>query len=426
MGSFDQFTLPFRAISEAAAALSARSGEGLAPEWLDIAERVQKQAQATLNKDARADLAIGDAHTALERLDWLDALFPASPETSVLRARAMLALERADDAAAAMKAIGDISAPATAVEAATLLTQLGQLETATRLVSQAISVKGSAAPLKWFAQLATLQYNQRNFQGAFETLSPHGDNPDMLPKWRVLLARIANKMGAIDDAIKQLEIVDSEEAPPAWRAMLADLKSRRNSAGDQTTEGSETSSHYSDLIYSQSEEYRKPPAESVYYRSWQEIAARLGKNELKRVVDIGCGPGQFCEFLIQTMPGIHYTGLDFSAVAVAQAAARCPSAHFLKSDVLREDHLTQLGYDAVVASEVLEHIERDIDLIKRVTAGTYFVGSVPNFDSLGHVRFFTSMDAARDRYEPLLEDFSISSVDLKGSSKLFIFSGRLR
>jgi SAM-dependent methyltransferase len=110
------------------------------------------------------------------------------------------------------------------------------------------------------------------------------------------------------------------------------------------------------------------------------------------VIDLGCGTGTLSDYFTG-----QYTGLDISETAIRKAEEiRRHDAFFDVCDVANDPDLTVAGFDTIVLSEFLEHIENDEHLIKRIieTAdeGARLVISVPNdhaFNCDEHVRFFT-------------------------------------
>lgn len=85
------------------------------------------------------------------------------------------------------------------------------------------------------------------------------------------------------------------------------------------------------------------------------VADRLGRLEGLRVLDVGCGAGLASEWLARR--GAKVTGLD--AAGAALDAAR---AHAAESGIAIEyrtgtpEDLTETGFDAVLALEVIEHV----------------------------------------------------------------------
>jgi len=78
---------------------------------------------------------------------------------------------------------------------------------------------------------------------------------------------------------------------------------------------------------------------------------------LQRVLEIGCATGE----LIAAMPAAQRVGLDISPANVAAARARFPAVEFRCGD-FRDAGLA--GFDAVIMSDVLEHVDDDAAFLR--------------------------------------------------------------
>ncbi|MEP6875121.1 MAG: class I SAM-dependent methyltransferase [Burkholderiales bacterium] len=78
---------------------------------------------------------------------------------------------------------------------------------------------------------------------------------------------------------------------------------------------------------------------------------------LQRVLEIGCATGE----LIAAMPAVQRVGLDISAANIAAARARFPEVEFRCGD-FRGAGLA--GFDAVILSDVLEHVPDDAAFLR--------------------------------------------------------------
>jgi len=167
-----------------------------------------------------------------------------------------------------------------------------------------------------------------------------------------------------------------------------------------------------DKIYtrgSRGEEYVQP------IHDW--IGARVYKSHV--LLDLGCGPGQFADHLINLGYFGRCVGVDFSDVAMRRAreswclsseARDAPGKYmFVKADIRRWAQFK--GVDTVVLCETLEHIFKDRDLLSRIPRGTRVVGSVPTFGGRNcHVRSFPSLASVVRRYGDLLDFLEIVKV----------------
>ena len=170
-----------------------------------------------------------------------------------------------------------------------------------------------------------------------------------------------------------------------------------------------------DKIYSAEKSYHAHYSKSVYFPIWKQAERWI----TEPVLDIGCGPGQFAQFLLDEGVTI-YTGWDISQVAINMAKEKAPGFVFYCLDAMPLK--VDMFYSTVVLLEVLEHIERDIELLQNIPSGMRVVFSVPNFDSATHVRVFKDEQAARDRYGELLQIDNAETFEFSDKSRIYLFS----
>jgi SAM-dependent methyltransferase len=197
--------------------------------------------------------------------------------------------------------------------------------------------------------------------------------------------------------------------PLAWRG-LRSLAARVRGQPKPAKPSAVQPAGWYDAVYQTSTEYRLHYTRSRYYFLWTVIVDRLLHSPPPRVLDLGCGPGQFAEFLRDK--GItHYRGLDFSPTCIEQARQRCPSFQFDVADICATPLLAEADYDTVITLEFLEHVETDTDVIRRLHHGARFIASVPNFPFESHVRHFRSAREVEDRYGPFFSSFRVDAFD---------------
>jgi 2-polyprenyl-3-methyl-5-hydroxy-6-metoxy-1,4-benzoquinol methylase len=103
-----------------------------------------------------------------------------------------------------------------------------------------------------------------------------------------------------------------------------------------------------------------PYKRSPYYPMFRDVRASLRKNEAKRVLEVGCGTGTMAHMLFDSTK-MSYRGFDFSSIAVEKAKRRTGREDaFFVGDASTPETYDGLSYDAVICTEVLEHIEEDL------------------------------------------------------------------
>ena len=80
-----------------------------------------------------------------------------------------------------------------------------------------------------------------------------------------------------------------------------------------------------------SEQYRKFEAERS--RPAADLVARIATDGVANAVDLGCGPGNSTELLLNAFPQARVLGLDLSADMLATARARLPTVEFREEDI---------------------------------------------------------------------------------------------
>lgn len=147
-----------------------------------------------------------------------------------------------------------------------------------------------------------------------------------------------------------------------------------------------------------------PLEDSPWLEMYQALAAMIESHE--EVVDLGCGTGRFIELLRRNDHHAQVIGVDWSSAALEEAfeyfgGTQPPN---LRLEDLRSWHadLERAGNTVYVCSEVLEHMQNDIALVREIPPGHRFLFTVPNFDSESHVRTFLHFGDLWKRYAGLL------------------------
>jgi 2-polyprenyl-3-methyl-5-hydroxy-6-metoxy-1,4-benzoquinol methylase len=185
----------------------------------------------------------------------------------------------------------------------------------------------------------------------------------------------------------------------------------------------EKNADFYDRTFLEHEHWKNHYTSSRYYPLWSIIVDRILRSGAESIIDIGCGAGQFASFLKDK--GIRkYVGLDFSQERIKHAKIICPDFNFIVSDVFETNVFSVNDYDTAICLEFLEHVERDLDTIEMIRAGTRFFGTVPNFPYSSHVRHFNNPQEVIERYGKKFQDFSVD-IHLQNDkgTKFFLMDG---
>lgn len=83
-----------------------------------------------------------------------------------------------------------------------------------------------------------------------------------------------------------------------------------------------------------------------------KILAEIGRLEGKRILDVGCGLGDFAGWLAKNNIQADYTGLDLTPELVKQAQKNYPALAFVQGSILDESLLVGQRFDFVLASGI--------------------------------------------------------------------------
>jgi trans-aconitate methyltransferase len=191
--------------------------------------------------------------------------------------------------------------------------------------------------------------------------------------------------------------------------------------------GAEKGASYYDSIYrarARNGVYDACPLQTQFYGELWSVAAKLVPQG-KKVIDIGCGPGEFAS-VFRISRTEEYIGYDFSSAAIEVASAReLVSCDFIIGDVRRARETESHGV-CYVCLEVLEHIEEDKELLRALSTENPLIISVPTFDSAGHVRWFATCDDVIARYRPIFPNIKHAhTINVKNGHKLFILTANI-
>ena len=132
--------------------------------------------------------------------------------------------------------------------------------------------------------------------------------------------------------------------------------------------------------------------ESYYRWAFDLVRPWLGS----RILDAGCGVGNFTVLAAEVAESV--VAIDLSADNLEVLRQRLPGVETLQVDLEADDQVAALGdqpFDTVVCLDVLEHMDRDVDVMRRfhgiVKPGGHLAVKVPACP-----RLYGSIDVASD------------------------------
>lgn len=145
--------------------------------------------------------------------------------------------------------------------------------------------------------------------------------------------------------------------------------------------------------------YRSPRLLEQYLnesrlRFYAEVAARVAERRPRSVLDAGAGTGHLLREVAARLPDAELVGVDRSRQAIVRGRESVPKARWIRSDLERLELPER--FDAVLCTEVLEHVERPAAVVRHLLAhlapGGRAIVTVPDgaLDSWpGHASFWT-------------------------------------
>lgn len=155
------------------------------------------------------------------------------------------------------------------------------------------------------------------------------------------------------------------------------------------------------------------------------IVDRLRASSSSAILEIGCGTGQLAALIARNSEGVSYVGFDFSPERIEVARSRHIGdvARFEVADAYTTSLVENREWDAVVCTEVLEHLEGDLEILGRIPPGTRVLATVPDFPADGHVRFFRTAEHVVVRYAPFFKRLDVTEIKNRNGSLLYLLDG---
>lgn len=300
--------------------------------------------------------------------------------------------------------------------------QCGDTIAAREATQRALALAPAAA--EHLARLGSLSFQLGDYADAVAALEAALALEPGRDRWWNTLALCAMQRDDLGRAVQAFERALAIREDLGTRAALQESRRLLDATLARGYTVRSASPTYYDEVFAESPKFLKAGTDSDYLPVWRRIADLLAQGGFARVLDLGCGPGQFGEYIAQSMPGIDYAGIDFSAEAVVQARRRCPQFRFEQAKLPDPALVQAIPNDVVLCTEVLEHVDEDIEILRSIPPGKAVIASVPNYDSFSHVRSFKTETAVRQRYGPWLAGLEIERIQMTISNVIWLFHGR--
>jgi trans-aconitate 2-methyltransferase len=139
-------------------------------------------------------------------------------------------------------------------------------------------------------------------------------------------------------------------------------------------------------------------------RPARDLLAQIPLVEARKVVDIGCGPGNSTELLIRRWPQASVIGVDTSADMLRQARERLPGHTFIEANIAH--WAPPAGTDVVFANAVFQWVPDHLKHLKRLVGslsegGVLAVQMPDNLDEPSHILMRDGLPKPGSYYDEL-------------------------
>ena len=102
----------------------------------------------------------------------------------------------------------------------------------------------------------------------------------------------------------------------------------------------------------------------LYNDTYDKFLSLVKKQQGLNIIDLGCGPGNICKYLLTKNPELQITAIDVSSNMIELANINSPSAQFLTMDI-REISRLKKEYTGIICGFCIPYLSRS-DLINLI------------------------------------------------------------
>jgi trans-aconitate 2-methyltransferase len=147
-------------------------------------------------------------------------------------------------------------------------------------------------------------------------------------------------------------------------------------------------------------------------RPCRDLVARIGIAVARRIIDLGCGPGNSTAVLAGRWPDAEVTGLDSSPEMLAAAERDHPAMHWMQGEIAAWAVAPGSTFDIVFSNAALQWVDDHATifpaLLKRVAADGVMAVQVPAISDAPSQRAIRDMSASsgwRNRFTKPIVDW---------------------
>jgi trans-aconitate 2-methyltransferase len=132
-------------------------------------------------------------------------------------------------------------------------------------------------------------------------------------------------------------------------------------------------------------------------RPARDLLAQVPLTKVRRAIDLGCGPGNSTELLVQRYPNAVVSGIDTSPDMLHQARKRLPHCDFVEGDLSNwaPDEPVELLFANAVYQWVPDHLKAMCRLVEKLAPGGVLAVQMPdNTREPSHL----AMEAVAERF----------------------------